>query len=101
MKSIVISVIQIIVASISFIVGIGLNKGYRSSRMELNLLGEEGFAPRYKTRQAVLLGASIIFIMSALFLFYNDFSRLFLGERYIITARGGAGIILRFPDAKA
>ena len=76
MMSIVISILQIIAAIISFLIGIGLNKGYRGSRVQLNLMGPETFAKGYKTRQTVLLVVGIIFIILALVLFYNALSRM-------------------------
>jgi uncharacterized membrane protein len=74
--SIVISILQIIAAIVLFLIGIGLNRGYRASRVELNLMGSEGFARGYKTRQTVLLVVSIILVILALLLFYNALSRV-------------------------
>ena len=73
--SVIVSIASIIVAFFLLIIGIGFNKGYRSSKMESNLMGSEGFARGYETRQTMLLIVSIIFIVAALLLFYNAFTR--------------------------
>ncbi len=73
--SVIISIASFIVAFFLLLIGIGFNKGYRSSRMESNLMGSEGFASGYEIRQTILLIMSIIFFFLALILFYNAFTR--------------------------
>ena len=66
--------IQIIVGLIFLLAGIGLNKGYRNSKLQEQMIGAEKLAAGYKTRQFTLLIISIILIIFSILLLYNAFS---------------------------